>query len=347
MGQTSAIVLAAGLGKRMNSLLPKPLHPLCGRAMILHVLDALAPLELEKIVVVVGHGSRQVIEEITSSCDENLNIMFVEQHNPQGTGDAVKVALTCFADADDNFIKERDILIVPGDAPLIKTETLRDLIDTHRTEGSVATLLSVMATNPTGYGRIIRNKDGDVSKIVEEKDASADEKLIRDVGTSIYVFRQSSLVPALRRLSPKNAQNEYYLTDVIEVLREVGYQIKGVAAADEKEVGGVNDRLQLAAAGAELHKRINREHMLRGVTMTDPAQVYIDKTVEIQRDVTLLPGVILKGRTSIDSDSVIGPYVLLTDCRLGRRVHASFISLSDAKLEDDTHVNPYGQSIGE
>jgi len=347
MGQTSAIVLAAGLGKRMNSLLPKPLHPICGRAMILHVLDSLAPLELEKVVVVVGHGSRQVIEEVTSSCDENLNIVFVEQHDPRGTGDAVKVALTCFADSYDSFIKERDILILPGDAPLIKTETLKALMDTHQTETSVATLLSVQATEPTGYGRIIRNKDGNVSRIVEEKDASDDEKLIREVGTSIYVFRQSSLVPALRRLSPKNAQKEYYLTDVIEVLREAGYQIKAVIAEDEKEVGGVNDRLQLAAANAELRQRINKGHMLRGVTMLDPAQVYIDKTVEIQRDVTLLPGVILKGRTFIDSDSVIGPYVLLADCRLGRRVHASFTSLSDAKLEDDTHVGPYGQNPGQ
>ncbi len=344
MGQTSAIVLAAGMGKRMNSLLPKPLHPICGRAMILHVLDALTPLELEKVVVVVGHGSRQVIEEITSSYDQRVNIEFVEQHTPQGTGDAVKVALTCFSDVYDNLAKDRDILILPGDAPLVLTKTLAALIDTHRQSASVATLLSVMATDPTGYGRIIRNKDKDVARIVEEKDATEEEKSICEVGTSIYVFRQSALAPALRILVPKNAQNEYYLTDVIEVFRQAGYQIKAVVAEDEKEVAGVNDRLQLAFVDAELRKRINTQHMLRGVTIMDPSQTYIDKAAEIERDVTLMPGTVIKGATYIGSGSIVGPYTVLDNCYLGQRAHVTFTYLSDAKLEDDTHIGPYGQS---
>ncbi len=307
--------------------------------MILHVLDALLPLELEKVVVVVGHGSRRVIEEVSSLSDSRLKLEFVEQHTPQGTGDAVKVALTCFADAYDSNARDSDILILPGDAPLILPSTLEGLLRMHKEHLSVATLLSMVISDPTGYGRIIRDKHGSVSKIVEEKDASEEEKLLDEVGTSVYVFRQSALAPALRILSPKNAQNEYYLTDVIEVLRNVGYEILAVKAADGREVAGVNDRLQLALAENELRRRINAKHMLNGVTMTDPDHVYIDKTVEIERDVTLLPGVILKGDTYVSSDSVLGPFVKLENCRLGKRTLIEFSSLKDVKLEDDAVVS--------
>ncbi|MCL5047697.1 MAG: NTP transferase domain-containing protein [Firmicutes bacterium] len=339
MKQTSAIVLAAGLGKRMNSELPKPLHPICGRAMITHVLDALIPLGLEKVVVVVGHGARLVIEEVSSFFDGRLKLEFVEQHTPLGTGDAVKVALTCFSDAYESNARDSDILILPGDAPLILTETLSELIRVHQEHSSVATLLSVFMGDPTGYGRILRDKHGNVSRIVEEKDADPEEKLLNEVGTSVYVFRQSALTPALRILSPKNAQNEYYLTDVIEVLRNVGYEIKAVTAADESEVAGVNDRAQLALAESELRRRINALHMANGVTMADPGHVYIDKMVEIEKDVTLLPGVILQGTTYVASGSVLGPFVRLQNCRVGSGSRIEFASLCDMKLEDDTVIS--------
>ncbi len=308
----SAIVLAAGEGTRMKSARPKPLHVLCGRAMVLHVLDALAELPLDRAVVVVGHGAERVTKTLSEEAKADLPIEFVEQHVQRGTGDAVAVALTAFA--DDADAEDGDLLVLPGDTPLLRPQTLAALVKAHRQSDAAATLLTAVLDDPTGYGRIVRGKDARVRRVVEHKDATDDEQAIGEINTSIYCFRRSVLAPALRRLTPDNSQGEYYLTDVIEVLHDAGYNVVSMVAADPMEPAGINDRAQLAVAEAELRDRTNDRWMLHGVTMLDPERTYIDATVELAPDVTLFPGTVLQGRTVVEAGAEIGPDTRLVDC---------------------------------
>ena len=313
----SAIVLAAGEGTRMKSSRPKPLHVLCGRAMVLHILDALAELPLDRAVVVVGHAAERVAKTLTEQAKPDLPIEFVEQHVQRGTGDAVAVALTAFpddlADADPEA-EDGDLLVVPGDTPLLRPQTLAALVKAHRQSDAAATLLTAVLQDPTGYGRIVRGKDDRVRRVVEHKDATPEERAIDEINTSIYCFRRSVLAPALRRLTPDNAQGEYYLTDVIGVLHDAGYNVVSMVAADAMETAGINDRAQLAIAEAELRDRTNDKWMLQGVTMLDPERTYIDATVELAKDVTLFPGTVLQGRTVVEEGAEIGPDTRLVDC---------------------------------
>src|SRR5882757_1853859 len=285
----SAVVLAAGEGTRMRSGTPKVLHPLCGRPMVLHVIDALAELPLERIVVVVGHAAERVTKTLQDQLVTEVPVEFVEQRVQRGTGDAVSVALTVFDDLD----AEDDILVLPGDAPLVRAETIAKLATEHRIQDAAASLLTAVLPEPFGLGRILRDKDGRVERIVEQPDATDEERAIDEVGTSIYCFRRNLLAPALRRLSPENAQGEYYLTDVVGVLRDAGHKVIGVEADDATDAFGVNDRAQLAEAEAELRHRINTRWMRAGVGMTDPVRTYIDTTVILAPDVQLLPNTIL------------------------------------------------------
>src|SRR5437764_1055057 len=216
----SAVVLAAGEGTRMRSETPKVLHPLCGRPMLLHVIDALVALPLERIVVVVGHGAERVTKTLQEQLATELPVEFVEQRVQRGTGDAASVALTAGVfdlDAED------DLLVVPGDAPLLRAETLATLARAHREAGAAATVLTAILHPATGYGRVVRDDSGGVDRIVEDADATPDELEIAEINTSIYCFRRGLLAPALRRLSPENAQGEYYLPDAVSVLRETGH----------------------------------------------------------------------------------------------------------------------------
>ena len=314
----SAIVLAAGEGTRMKSARPKPLHVLCGRPMILHILDTLAELSLERAVVVVGHGADRVTKALSEQAKPDLPIEFVEQHVQKGTGDAVAVALTAFADeADDPDIDDGDLIVVPGDTPLLRPQTLAALVTAHRHSDAAATLLTAVLSEPRGYGRIVRGRDERVRRVVEDIDASAEELAIDEVNTSIYCFRRSVLAPALRRLTPDNSQGEYYLTDVVGVLHDAGYNVVSMVAADAMETAGINDRAQLAIAEAELRDRTNDRWMLQGVTMLDPERTYIDASVELGRDVTLFPGTVLQGRTIVEDGAEIGPDTRLVDCVVG------------------------------
>src|SRR5438477_8676829 len=279
----AAVVLAAGEGTRMKSERPKPLHRLCGRPLVLHVLDALAELDLHRAVVVVGHGAERVTKTLQEQCPPNLAIDFVEQHVQRGTGDAVSVALTAFPDDDEN--EGGDIVVLPGDTPLLRPPTLAALVRAHRAEDVAATVLTATLEDPTGYGRVVRDKDGRVARIVEQADADPDERAITEINTSIYCFKRGVLAPALRRLSPENAQGEYYLTETVAVLHDAGYGITSVVVDDPTEAAGVNDRAQLAVAEAELRDRTNERWMRRGVTMLDPERTYIDTTVELEADV--------------------------------------------------------------
>ena len=334
----TAVVLAAGEGTRMRSTTPKVLHPLCGRPMLLHVVDALCALPLERIVVVVGHGAERVTKTLQEQLATELPIEFVEQRAPRGTGEAVSVALT--AGAFDDLDAEDDLLVVPGDTPLLRPETLAALATEHRVSEAAATLLTTRPRDVAGLGRVLRDSHGRVDRIVEETDASEEEREVDEVNTSIYCFRRNLLAPALRRLSPENAQGEYYLTDAIEVLRRAGHLVHAMEA-DPAEVLGVNDRTQLAEAEAELRSRINARWMREGVTMVDPDRVYIDATVELEPDVRLLPGTMLEGRTVIGTGSVIGPDAHIVDSVVGAFATVANSAVHESEIGDSCNVGPF------
>lgn len=334
----SAVVLAAGEGTRMKSARPKPLHLLCGRPLVLHVIDALAELDIDRVVVVVGHGAERVTKTLHEDAPLGVAVDFVEQHVQRGTGDAVATALTSFP--DDDFT-DGDIVVLPGDAPLLRPATLAALVRTHRVTDAACSILTARLEHPTGYGRIVRGKDDRVRRIVEEADADEDEREIDEINTSVYVFRRSVLAPSLRRLSPENANGEYYLTDVVSVLYDAGYNVVTMVVGDPMEAAGVNDRAQLATAEAELRDRTNERWMRRGVTMLDPERTYIDATVELAPDVTLFPGTLLQGRTVIATGAEIGPDTRLVDCVVGEEAIVEQTVGRQAEVGAQARVGPF------
>jgi bifunctional UDP-N-acetylglucosamine pyrophosphorylase/glucosamine-1-phosphate N-acetyltransferase len=334
----SAVILAAGEGTRMRSARPKPLHLLCGRPMIMHVIDALTELPIDRVVAVVGHGADRVTKALQELVPEHLSVEFVEQRIQRGTGDAVAVALTAFPDDD---IDDGDIVVLPGDTPLLRPPTLAALVRAHRSADAAATVLTACIDDPAGYGRIVRDKSDRVARIVEHGDATDIEREIDEVNTSIYCFRRSLLAPALRRLSPENAQGEYYLTDVVEVLHDAGYPVISMIVADPMEAAGVNDRAQLAIAEAELRDRTNERWMRRGVTMLDPERTYIDASVELGTDVTLFPGAILQGKTTVGAGAEIGPNSRLIDCTVGDGAVVEQSVCRQADIGADSRVGPF------
>lgn len=334
-----AIVLAAGEGTRMRSTRPKPLHLLCGRAMVLYAIDALAGADVQRAVIVVGHGAERVTKKLLDAAPA-VPLDFVEQEVQRGTGDAVGVALTAFS-PDELDDADADLVVVPGDAPLLRPETLRTLVDEHRRTDAACTMLTAVLDDPTGYGRVIRGRDGRVERIVEQRDATDEELAICEANTSIYCFRASVLGPALRRLTPDNSQGEYYLTDVIAVLADAGYRVSAVSADDPADTAGVNDRLQLAAAEAELRRRTNEQWMRRGVTMVDPSRTYVDATVVLGPDVTLFPGTILQGSCVIGDGAEIGPDTRLVDCTVGARTSIEVTVARSAVIGDDVVLGPF------
>jgi bifunctional UDP-N-acetylglucosamine pyrophosphorylase/glucosamine-1-phosphate N-acetyltransferase len=336
----SAVVLAAGEGSRMRSTRPKPLHLLCGRAMVLYVLDALPAPELDRAVVVVGHGAERVTKKLTED-GAGLRLEFVEQHVQRGTGDAVAVGLTGLPDDDDED-DERDVLVLPGDTPLLRPATVAALVAEHRHSGAACTILTARLDDPTGYGRIVRvGNDDRIQRIVEHNDAAPDELEIDEINTGIFCFRRSLLAPALRLVHPDNSQGEYYLTDVVEVLAEAGHKVVSVIAGDPVETRGVNDRAQLADAEAGLRERTNRAWLAQGVTMVDPAVTYIDTTVSLAADVTIFPGAILQGRTTIGQGVEIGPGCRLVDCSVGEHTTLQHTIGELCEIGADCEVGPY------
>jgi len=331
------VILAAGEGKRMRSERPKPLHRLCGRPMVLHVLHAVAGLGLDRAVLVVGHGGERVAKTVAEHLPPDVHVDFVEQRVQRGTGDAVSVAMTTFdPDADDD-----DVIVLPGDTPLLRPSTLATLCEVHRQSDAVATVLSARFEDPTGYGRIVRDRTGGVARVVEQADATPEEAAIDEVNTSIYVFRRSVLAPALRRLTPDNMQGEYYLTDIIAVLHDAGYGVGSFVVPDPAEVAGVNDRLQLSRAEAALRRRINDNWLRQGVTMIDPDHTYLDTTVSLDPDVTLYPGTVLQGATTVAAGAEIGPGTHLADCRVGAGAVVTNTVGRAALIGADAQVGPW------
>ena len=334
----SAIVLAAGAGTRMRSDRPKPLHRICGRPMVLHVIQALEKLHPARTVVVVGHSGDVVSRRVREESPDWANVAFVEQTEQNGTGDAAAIGMTALGgdDYDDDAI----VVILPGDAPLLSHDTLDELVTTHVANSNAATMLTSVMDDPTGYGRVIRAGDGRVLRIVEQRDASPEELDVTEVCTSIYAFRRDLLGPALRNLTTDNAQGEFYLTDVIGGLAAMGHRV-GAVQAPESETQGVNDRWQLALAEREFRNRTNRHWLLNGVTMLDPRQTFIDVNVTIGRDVTLYPGTMLQGSTTIGDGCEIGPDTRLTDCTVADVVSVEHSVGDQATIEAEATVGPY------
>ena len=254
----------------MKSTRPKPLHHLCGRPMVLYVLDAAAQEDVRATVVVVGHGATWVEKALTERARADVNLMFVEQSEQLGTGHAVSVALPTID--DELGASDGDVLILPGDTPLLRPSTVARLLDVHRESQAALTVLTAEVDDPSGYGRIVHAKNGAIARIVEERDASADERLITEINTSIMVVRASLLGPALRRVGRQNAKNEYYLTDLIAVLHEAGHVTQALLLEDSSEAAGVNDLVQLAGAESVLRARINEKWLHRGVDHLESAQ---------------------------------------------------------------------------
>lgn len=349
------VVLAAGEGTRMRSARPKPLHHLCGRPMVTHVLDAASHDDVAATVVVVGHGATWVEKTLTERATAASTLRFVEQTEQLGTGHAVSVALPAIEDVlgDD----DGHVLILPGDTPLLRAATIRQLVEEHVASNAALTVLTAKVDNPSGYGRIVHGKDGKIARIVEERDASGEERTIHEINTSIMVVRRSVLGPGLRLVGRANAQNEYYLTDLIAVLYDAGHETRAYALDDPSEAAGVNDRAQLAAAETVLRQRINERWLHRGVTMWDPAATYVDADVVLAADVSLLPGTMLKGACRVGEGAQIGPNAFLVDTVVGARAQVGTIQSEGATIGDDAVIEsfsvlehgatvPSGQRIG-
>ena len=295
------MILAAGLGTRMHSETPKHLHPLLGRRLADWVIESVRGLGPDPLVVVTSPDAREAFEGETVAV----------QQEPRGTGDATAAARASLEGFDG------DVLVVTGDAATITTELLGSLLETHRSAGAAATVLSFDPPEPGAYGRIVRGDDGSLQAIVEARDASEDELAIREVNSSIYVFEAAKLWPALERLSPQNAQGELYLTDTVRDLAGAGERVAVHKADDPAEAQGVNTRAELAAAGAVLRDRINLAHMLAGSTIVDPATTWIEPTVELEPDCTIQPFTILRGGTRVARGAEVGPHVVAVDSEIG------------------------------
>jgi len=307
--------------------------------MILHVLDALAELPVARVVVVVGHRAEWVTKTLVDHAPPGMVIEFVEQVEQRGTGDAMSVALTGLPDDEDG--DDGDVVVLPGDTPLLRPGTLAKLVRTHRANDDAATLLTAVLDDPTGYGRVVRGRDDAVARVVEHGDATEEQLAVQEVNTSMYCFKRSVLAPSLRRLSPSNAQGEYYLTDVVEVLYEAGHRVGSVVVEDTMEVAGVNDRAQLAVAEAELRDRINERWMRRGVTMWDPQTTYIDSEVTLGTDVVLLPGVILQGSCVVGEHAELGPNTRLVDTTVGEGAVVTSSVCRRSVIGADARVGPF------
>ncbi len=322
------IILAAGKGTRMKSKLPKVLHKVCGKPMLQHVIDAAKAAGSSREVVVIGSGSEKVKEQISG-------VEFVLQAEQLGTGHAV-------LSAKENFKNSSGTLIVLcGDTPLVTGEMIKSFVTAHEQSKFPATVLTAEMPDATGYGRIIRENDGSFKKIVEHKDATEEEREIREVNTGIYCFDVQKLFDALPEVKNENAQGEYYLPDVLTILKKHGEKIGAVKADDFKLTLGINSRVQLAAAEAVLRQKKNFELMENGVTITDPGSTFIDAEVEIGQDTIIYPGTYIEGKTKIGEDCELGPNTRLTDMTVGNNVKIHFSYCHESEICDGVVMGPY------
>ncbi|WP_278261299.1 bifunctional UDP-N-acetylglucosamine diphosphorylase/glucosamine-1-phosphate N-acetyltransferase GlmU [Nocardia sp. AG03] len=337
--QTAVVVLAAGAGTRMRSKTPKVLHPLAGRSMLSHALHAAAEIDPTHLITVVGHDREKVGAAVAEVGKElGRDIVPAVQDQQLGTGHAVQCALSAVP-ADFTG----DLLVTSADVPLLDGHTLSALLDEHRSyaERPAVTVLTFVPEDANGYGRIVRDADGQVAEIVEHADATPEQAKINEVNSGVYAFDASVLRTMIGRLSTANAQHELYLTDVLRLAREAGHPVHGARLVDSNKVTGVNDRVQLSQAGATLNRYILERHMRAGVTIIDPATTWIDASVRVDRDAVLRPGTQLFGATHIGEDAEIGPDTTLTDVVVGAGASVVRTHGSGAEIGEGATIGPY------
>ena len=325
----TSVILAAGMGTRMKSKMPKVLHKVCGKPLSKWVIDASEAAGADKVCAVVGHKAETVKEVLGDVCE------FALQAEQKGTGHAVMQAIDVIKNS------KGEVVILNGDTPLITAETINKAIEYHKNNGNQATVITAILDDATGYGRIVRDNDGSVLKIVEQKDASEEEKKINEVNSGMYVFDAQSLVYALDKITPNNAQGEYYLTDTLEILLSAGKKIGGYAISDNDEIRGINDRVQLNEAEKIMQKRINEYHMRNGVTMRNPESIYIEDGVEIGNDTEICQNVTIKSGTKIGSDCVIGSGSMLDRAVIHDGVDVLSSVILESEVDEGTHVGPF------
>ncbi|SEG47115.1 UDP-N-acetylglucosamine pyrophosphorylase /glucosamine-1-phosphate N-acetyltransferase [Thermomonospora echinospora] len=328
----AVIVLAAGEGTRMKSRKSKVLHELCGRSMVGHVLAAARELRPERLIVVVGHRREQVIEHLAEHAPQAEPVV---QERQGGTGHAVRTVLERVGTLTGT------VVVTNGDHPLLRGETLAELVRTHEREGNATTVLTTEVPDPTGYGRILRGPDGAVTAIVEHKDADEAQRAVREINVGMYAFDGALLEAALKQVTTDNAGGEEYLTDVPAILRAQGHRVGAFTAPDWVETQGVNDRVQLAQARRLLNARLLEGHMRAGVTVVDPASTWVDVDVTAEPDVVIHPNTQLHGRTSLQEGAEVGPNVTLTDTSVGAGAVVTNAVAEGAEIGPEATVGPY------
>jgi len=331
-GIVAVLILAAGEGTRMKSSTAKVLHGFAGRSLLGHVLAAAAPLGAQRTVIVVGHRRVEVIAHLAEIAPQATAMV---QEHQLGTGHAVLVALDAVpADAPGT------VVVLPADTPLVRTETLAELVEAHITAGAAATLLTSAAVDPSGYGRVLRAADGGVERIVEHRDATEAQRSVTEIASGVYAFDHAALRDAVGRLSTDNVQGEQYLPDVIGILVADGQRVVAVTA-DAPQTAGVNDRVQLNAAHRVYNTGLLEAHMRAGVTVVDPATTWLDASVVLEPDVTLLPSVDLHGMTHVAAGATIGPQVSLTDTTVGSQARLDRTVAHSASIGAGVTIGPF------
>lgn len=325
----SAVILAAGKGVRMCSDLPKVVHKIGGKPIIEHVVKTVFEAGIKDITIVVGHG-REKVQEVL----QDYPVNYVVQEQQLGTGHALM-------QAKDQVNPDSTMLVLAGDIPLLQAQTVKSLLDFHTEKGYTATILSAELIDPYGYGRIVRDSQDNFVKIVEEKDATIEEKMIKEINSGIYCFHAGTAFKALEIIKPENAQGEYYLTDILEIIRNDNKTVGVLLTKAAEDIYGINDRVQLAEAQAIMYQRKNVELMKKGVTIVDPKSTFIDKSVEIARDTVILPYTILEGETIIGSGCEIGPYSHINDSTIGDEVVIESSRIKEAVIGDKCTIGPF------
>lgn len=325
----TSVIMAAGMGTRMKSKMPKVIHKVCGKEICRWVIDAAKNAGSDKVCTIIGHRADMVKEILGDICE------FALQAEQKGTGHAVMQAIDVIKSA------KKEVVILNGDIPLITAESIKKAVNYHRENGNQATVITAVLDDATGYGRIVRGDDGGVRKIVEQKDANDEEKKINEINSGMYVFDSESLLYALEKLTPNNAQGEYYLTDTLEILLNAGKKVGGYAIADNDEIRGINDRIQLDEAEKIMQKRINEYHMRNGVTIRNPQSVCIEDDVEIGSDSEIYQNVTIKSGTKIGSDCVIGSGSTLDKAVIGDGVNVISSVIIESEVGAGTNVGPF------
>jgi len=329
--KVTAVLLAAGQGTRMKSSLPKVLHPLCGRPMLWHVLEALKSSTTEKPVVVVGYGAEAVMQYLGDSAQTVL------QEPQLGTGHAAMQAESLLKGQTDY------VIVTYADMPLLRGETFQRLLETQRLNPGPFSLLTVIADDPRGFGRIVRKANGTVAAIVEEYVATPEQQQIKELNVGAYCFKADWLWEALHRIEKNPKKGEYYLTDIVEIAMKDNLPVQAVVHDDFIETIGINTRVHLSEAEAALRMRINRKHMLNGVSMMDPSSTYIEAGVTIGQDTMIMPNTYIHGATAIGEENIIGPNTIIRDMKIGNRCKILASVVEGAVLEDDVDIGPFAR----